>query len=92
MKFVDLIKTCIPIIQAPMAGGYTPPELVGAVSNTGAIGSFGFSYSNADKIEDDLIKVRKLTNNIINSNFFIFPETKLTLNNELTKVINVLKS
>ena len=92
MKFLNLIKSCIPIIQAPMAGGYTPPKLVGAVSNTGAIGSFGFSYSDANKINDDLIEVRKLTKKVINSNFFIFPETKLPSNNELTEAINVLKS
>ena len=55
MKFIDLIKTYIPIIQAPMAGGYTPPNLVGAVSNAGAIGSFGFSYSDANKINDGSI-------------------------------------
>jgi nitronate monooxygenase len=92
MKFIDLIKNCIPIIQAPMAGGYTPPKLVAAVSNTGAIGSFGFSYSNANKINDDLIEVRKLTNKVINSNFFIFPETKIPSHNELEEAIDVLKS
>ena len=92
MKFFDLIKNCIPIIQAPMAGGYTTPKLVGAVSNTGAIGSFGFSYSDANKINDDLIEVRKFTNKVVNSNFFIFPETKLPSNNELIEAIAVLKS
>ena len=92
MKFIDLIKNCIPIIQAPMAGGYTTPKLVGAVSNTGAIGSFGFSYSDANKINDDLFQVRKLTNKVINSNFFIFPKTKIPSNNQILDAIDVLKS
>ena len=30
-----------PIIQAPMAGGPSTPELVAAVSNAGALGSLG---------------------------------------------------
>ena len=34
-----------PIIQAPMAGGPTTPQLVAAVGNAGALGSFGFAYS-----------------------------------------------
>ena len=92
MKFRDLIKNCVPIIQAPMAGGYTPPKLVGAVSNAGAIGSFGFSYSDTSQINNDLIEARKLTQGVINSNFFIFPETKLPSNKELLKAVNALKS
>ena len=63
----------IPIIQAPMAG-FTTPELVAAVSNAGAIGSFGFAYSNAEKIDSDLSEARKLTNKPINANFFVFSE------------------
>jgi nitronate monooxygenase len=34
-----------PIIQAPMAGGPSTPELVAAVSNAGALGSLGSAYS-----------------------------------------------
>lgn len=71
---MKILETHIPIIQAPMAGGVTTPELVAAVSNTGAIGSFGFAYSNAEKINTDLSKARKLTSNSINANFFIFSE------------------
>ena len=67
------LETRIPIIQAPMAG-FTTPELVAAVSDAGAIGSFGFAYSNAEKIDSDLSEARKLTNKPINSNFFVFSE------------------
>ena len=34
-----------PIVQAPMAGGPTTPQLVAAVGNAGALGSFGFAYT-----------------------------------------------
>jgi nitronate monooxygenase len=36
----DLLQIKHPIIQAPMAGS-TNPELVGAVSNAGGLGSHG---------------------------------------------------
>ena len=36
-----LLGTRYPIVQAPMAGGFTTPELVAAVSNAGALGSLG---------------------------------------------------
>ena len=81
----------IPIIQAPMAG-VTTPELVAAVSNTGAIGSFGFAYSNAEKIDSDLSEARKLTDKPINANFFVFPEQH-TLSDKDYKIANdVLES
>jgi len=57
-----------------MAGGITTPKFVAAVSNAGAIGSFGFAYSLDEFIDNELIKVRQLTKNPVNANFFIFPE------------------
>ncbi|MFL6031265.1 MAG: nitronate monooxygenase, partial [Rubrobacteraceae bacterium] len=35
----DLLGVRYPLIQAPMAGGWTTPELVAAVSNAGGFGS-----------------------------------------------------
>ena len=61
----------VPIIQAPMAG-ITTPLLVAEVSNAGGLGSFGFAYSSKEKISNDLMEARKLTNGPINANFFIF--------------------
>jgi nitronate monooxygenase len=37
-----------PIIQAPMAGGPSSQELVAAASAAGALGSFGFAYTQPD--------------------------------------------
>ena len=64
---IDILKFRLPIIQAPMAGGITIPALVAAVANTGAIGSFGFAYSNAQKINEDLIPAKSVTKNPINA-------------------------
>ena len=80
---IDILNFRVPIIQAPMAGGITIPALVAAVANTDAIGSFGFAYSNAQKINEDLIAAKTLTKNPINANFFIF--NPVTLPNEHTQ-------
>lgn len=41
----EALGITVPIIQAPMAGGITTPDLVAAVSNAGALGAFGFAYT-----------------------------------------------
>ena len=63
-----------PIIQAPMAGGITTPELVSAVCQAGGVGSFGFAYSTAEAIKADLAAARALADGPINANFFIITE------------------
>ena len=50
-----------PIIQAPMAGGADPPELVAAVSNAGAIGFIGLSYMNPEQIAAAAAAIRAQT-------------------------------
>jgi nitronate monooxygenase len=63
-----------PIIQAPMAGGINTPGLAAAVASAGGVGSFGFAYSSAKKIADDLVATKALTAGPINANFFVFSE------------------
>jgi nitronate monooxygenase len=70
-------KLSLPVIQAPMAGGINNPKLASEVSNAGGIGSFGFSYSTAQKISEDLSATRVLTNGPINANFFVFSPVDL---------------
>jgi nitronate monooxygenase len=59
-----------PIIQAPMAGGPSTPELVAAVSNAGGLGSLGSAYSTPEQITADNKKVRALTQKPFNVNLF----------------------
>ncbi len=59
-----------PIIQAPMAGGITTPELVAAVSNAGALGSLGAAYLTPSEIEQAVARVRALTSRPFNVNLF----------------------
>jgi nitronate monooxygenase len=67
----DLLGTRLPIIQAPMAGGITTPALVAAASGAGALGSFGFAYTQPEAMARDVEAVRALTNAPINLNFFV---------------------
>ena len=50
-RLTDLLGIDLPIIQAPMAGANaTPPELVSAVSEAGALGFVGAAYMSPDEI------------------------------------------
>ena len=62
MKKFDFSKFKVPVIQAPMAGGFNTPELASSVANFGGVGSFGFSFTSAEKIEETLNITKKLTN------------------------------
>jgi nitronate monooxygenase len=57
----DRLGISLPIIQAPMAGGPTTPELVAAVSEAGALGSFGFAYTQPEAMRRDADAVRART-------------------------------
>ncbi|NQW69463.1 MAG: nitronate monooxygenase [Betaproteobacteria bacterium] len=85
-------KLSIPIIQAPMAGGINNPRLASQVSNAGGVGSFGFSYSTPQKISEDLVATRALTNGPINANFFVFSPVELPEQAIQEKAIEVIQS
>src|SRR3990167_11155468 len=80
----------IPIIQAPMAGGITTPELVAAVSNTGALGSLGAGYMSPQHIRNAIIQIRSLTDKPFAVNLFI-PEISHASKKELLQMANILK-
>ncbi len=58
-----------PIIQAPMAGVNTP-ALTAAVSNAGALGSYGVGAMNADTARKTIRDIRSLTSKPFNINVF----------------------
>ena len=59
-----------PILQAPMAGGTTTPELVAAVSNAGALGSLGAAYLTPEQLIQSIQKIRAITDRPFNVNLF----------------------
>lgn len=66
-----LLKIKYPVIQAPMAGGPTTPELVSAVSNGGGLGTFGAGYSTPEDLDRILKKIRSLTDFQFGVNLFV---------------------
>ncbi len=77
MNIFNFSNLQLPIIQAPMAGGFNTPELASAVANSGGVGSFGFSFTSPEKIDEILYTTKKLTSGFLNANFFVFKPVKL---------------
>ena len=61
----------LPVIQAPMAGGATTPELVGAVCNAGALGSFAAATLAPQAIRVGVKRIRELTDRPFGVNLFV---------------------
>lgn len=59
-----------PIIQAPMGGGITTPELVAASSNAGGLGSLGASYLTPEELVRQARAVQALTQRPFAINLF----------------------
>ncbi len=74
-----------PILQAPMAGGATTPELVAAVSNAGGLGSLGAGYMQPDEIKSAIVRIRALTNKLFSVNLFI-PENHHAPQNQINEM------
>jgi nitronate monooxygenase len=66
---LGLIKPTI--IQAPMAGGITTPELVAAVSNNFGLGSYASGYVKTQDVLINIQKIKKLTSMPFSVNLFI---------------------
>ena len=60
-----------PLIQAPMAGGFTSPELVAAVANAGGLGSFAAALLSPAEIKAGVEQIRRLTDQPFNVNLFV---------------------
>lgn len=89
-----ILKIKLPIIQAPMGGGYTTPELIAAVSNAGGLGSLGAGYMRPEDISVAIKKIKSLTDKPYSVNLFI-PEPYQSNNetlNLMTGILNILFS
>ncbi|HKF73074.1 MAG TPA: nitronate monooxygenase [Stellaceae bacterium] len=78
--FLRRLEIELPIVQAPMGGGPSTPELVAAVSNAGGLGSLGAPYLTPQQILDAVGHIRALTNKPFAVNLFAGAyETKTTV-------------
>ena len=78
-KICELLNISYPIIQAPMAGGITTPELVASVANAGTLGSFAAGYLRPDEIRSSIKKIRMLTDKPFSVNVFISEKHHATI-------------
>ena len=62
-----------PIVQAPMAGGPSSQELVAACAAAGALGSFGFAYTQPGEMKQQSAWVRAKTDRPFGINLFTSP-------------------
>ena len=60
-----------PIVQGPMAGGPTTPELVAAASKAGVLGSLGAAYLTPEALQEQIAEIRRLTDGPFNVNLFV---------------------
>lgn len=87
IKLTERLGIQFPIIQAPMAGGATTPELVAAISNAGGLGSLAAGYMTPIEIKQAIKKIRELTNKPFAVNLFI-PENHSATAEQIQKACN----
>jgi nitronate monooxygenase len=63
-----------PIVQAPLAGGPSTPELTAAVSGAGGLGFLAAGYKSADAVGADITATRGLTAEEFGINLFVLAE------------------
>ncbi|WP_214409156.1 nitronate monooxygenase [Sphaerisporangium fuscum] len=68
---MDLAALTHPIVQAPLAGGPSTPELAVAVSEAGGLGFLAAGYRSADDLRADIAAVRSRTAAPFGVNLFV---------------------
>jgi nitronate monooxygenase len=66
-----VVPTRLPIVQAPMAGGPSTPQLVAAAAAAGALGVLAGGYLSADALEQAWQRTRELTPAPLGVNLFL---------------------
>lgn len=69
--FCNRLGIAWPLIQAPLSGGPSTPELVAAVCNAGALGSLGAAYMSANEMVNAIQQIRRLTAKPFAVNLFV---------------------
>jgi nitronate monooxygenase len=69
LALTDLCR--YPIVQAPMAGGVSRPELVAAVADAGGFGFLAAGYKTADGMYNEVKQLRRMTGRPFGVNLFM---------------------
>lgn len=62
-----------PVVQAPMSGGPSTPELAAAVCEAGGLGFLAAGYRTPEAVRDDITALRRLTDRPFGVNIFAPP-------------------
>jgi NAD(P)H-dependent flavin oxidoreductase YrpB (nitropropane dioxygenase family) len=73
-----VLQRRIPIVQAPLAGGPSTPELAAAVSNAGALGFVAAGYMTPEAMSEDIAATRALTDEPFGLNLFAATPTEFS--------------
>lgn len=74
MTLLEQLGITYPIIQAPMAGGATTPELIATVSNFGGLGSLGGGATSPAALNKQIDAIRALTDKPFMINLMVLSE------------------
>lgn len=74
MSLLNTLNLTYPIIQAPMAGGATTPELIACVSNFGGLGSLGAGMTAPDVLNSQINTIKALTERPFMVNLMVLSE------------------
>lgn len=91
-RLCQLLGVRHPIVQAPMANYVTTPELVAAVSESGALGSVGAPYYSAEEITKAAEAIRERTAKPFALNLFIPIPARAPSDVELESVRPILNA
>jgi nitronate monooxygenase len=70
---VDLTTLREPVVQAPLAGGVSTPDLAAAVSSAGGLGFLAAGYQAPEAVLDDIRALRSVTTEPFGVNIFAPP-------------------
>jgi nitronate monooxygenase len=73
---VRLDELELPIVQAPMGGGPSTPELAAAVAEAGGLGFLAAGYRSVDAVREDLATLRALSRRAFGVNLFAPPAAR----------------
>lgn len=68
-----MIELDAPVVQAPLAGGPSTPELAAAVSNAGGLGFVAAGYLSSAALAEQIARTRALTDRPYGVNLFVVP-------------------
>ena len=72
-RLCDALGIRVPVMLAPMAGGFTTPELVAAVTRAGGLGTFGAMGMTADALRTDVARALELGGPPVGINVLLAP-------------------